>query len=152
MSKQRGQAAVTIRPFTMAEYPAVIELWERCEGIGLSAADEAPAIAAYLARNPDMSFVAWTDAGQVAGAVLCGHDGRRGYIHHLAVDAAYRRQGVGQELVEHCLAALAGAQIQKCHLFIFHDNETGKAFWQEIGWTLRQDIQIMSRNLNDLME
>ena len=97
MSKQDGQAMVTIRPFAMPDYPAVIELWKRCEGIGLSAADEAAAIAAYLARNPGMSFVALTDEGRVAGAVLGGHDGRRGYIHHLAVDAACRRQGSGPE-------------------------------------------------------
>lgn len=141
------QGKVTIRPLASADYEPVYALWQRCEGVGLSSADEAPAIAAYLARNPGLSFLAQTRGGEVIGTILGGHDGRRGYIHHLAVDPAQRRLGIATELVQHCLAALEAIGIQKCHLFIFHENAAGKAFWTSQGWTLRQDIQVMSRNL-----
>ena len=94
-----------LRVMTPADYDAVIALWRGCEGIGLTESDTRPAIAAYLARNPDMSFVAEA-GGRLVGAVLGGHDGRRGYLHHLAVDPAWRRRGLGRELTDAVLARL----------------------------------------------
>ncbi|MFN2278672.1 MAG: GNAT family N-acetyltransferase [Candidatus Promineifilaceae bacterium] len=135
-------------PFNIDRYDEVYALWDRCSGVGLSSADERDQIAAYLARNPGMSFIA-LDGSVVIGIVLGGHDGRRGYLHHLAVDDDYRRQGIGRQLVENCLSALAAEGIQKCHLFIFHENVGGIAFWQAQGWTLRQDIRVMSKHLSE---
>jgi N-acetylglutamate synthase len=138
---------VTLEPFEMGDYTAVVALWRQCEGVGLSSADAPDAIARYLARNPGMSFVA-RSAGRIVGAILGGHDGRRGLIHHLAVHPDYRRQGVGAQLTARGLEALRAAGIQKCHLFIFHANATGRAFWEDQGWTWREDIQVMSRTLD----
>lgn len=137
---------LTIKPFQMDYYDAVITLWQRCEGIGLSSADSRESIQFYLARNPGMSFVA-LHSTEVMGAILCGHDGRRGYIHHLAVDPMQRRKGIGRSLVEHCVQALQAVGIQKCHLFIFHANDDGRAFWEGIGWVGRQDIRVMSQHV-----
>lgn len=135
-----------IAPFTMDHYDDVYALWDRCQGVGLSNADSRTSIAAYLLRNPGMSFVAFRDV-LVIGAILGGHDGRRGYIHHLAVDQRWRQQGIGRLLVKRCLDALQQAGIQKCHLFIFHENHGGIHFWQSVGWTFRADIRVMSRNI-----
>lgn len=135
---------VVLRPFTPNDHANAIELWQQCEGVGLSSADEKPAITSYLARNPGMSFVAF-HKNHLVGTILCGHDGRRGYIHHLAVHPEFRRGGIGQKLVVQGLAALTEAGIDKCHLFIFHENESGKAFWESVGFSLRTDIQIMSK-------
>ena len=99
---------IEIRPFSMADYDAVFALWRQCEGIGLSQADSRDSIRHYLKRNPGMSFVA-SSGDVVVGAVLCGHDGRRGYIHHLAVHSDYRRRSLGRRLVEHCLQGLGAA-------------------------------------------
>jgi ribosomal protein S18 acetylase RimI-like enzyme len=137
---------IIIEPFTIVHYENVYELWAHCPGVGLSSADSRDCIASYLKRNPSMSFIAQTRK-IVIGAVLGGHDGRRGYIHHLAVEETYRRKGVGKQLVENCLEALEGAGIKKCHLFIFHGNEEGIAFWEANGWTVRKDIMVMSRHL-----
>lgn len=139
---------MNIEPFNIDRYDEVYALWDRCSGVGLSSADERDQIAAYLARNPGMSFLA-LDGSAVVGIVLGGHDGRRGYLHHLAVDDDYRRQGIGRQLVANCLSALTAEGIQKCHLFIFHENEGGIAFWQAQGWTLRQDIRVMSKHLSE---
>lgn len=134
---------LTFTPFDMTHYPAVRALWEQSEGVGLSSADAPGAIASYLARNPGMSYVA-LDNGRVVGAILCGHDGRRGYVHHLAVHPDWRRQGIATRLITRALEHLQAAGIAKCHLFIFHANDAGKAFWQAVSWVLRQDIQVMS--------
>jgi ribosomal protein S18 acetylase RimI-like enzyme len=134
----------TITPFTMTNYDAVIALWELSDGVGLSSADEPENIHSYLERNPGMSFVAKQD-DIVVGAVLGGHDGRRGYIHHLAVHPDYRRQGIGQQLIDRCFGALRAIGIQKCHLFIFKENHIGIAFWKGTGWSYREDIAIMSK-------
>ena len=86
--------AVAMAPMAIEQYDEVLALWQRCPGVGLSGADEHAQIAHYLLRNPGMSFVAIAD-GRIVGAILGGHDGRRGYIHHLAVDTAFRRRGIG---------------------------------------------------------
>jgi N-acetylglutamate synthase len=130
--------------FTMNDYAEAIALWQSSEGIGLSAADSPVRIAAYLARNPGMSFVA-REGDSLVGAVLCGHDGRRGYLHHLAVDSAWRGKGIGQTLVRRCLSALHAQAIDKCHIFVIAANQSGQAFWEKIGWKQRPDIVLMSK-------
>ena len=134
---------ITVAEFTIGTYEQVYGLWESCDGIGLSSADSQPNIQIYLERNPGLSLLAY-DGQTVVGTILCGHDGRRGYIHHLAVLSAYRRQGIGRLLVGKSLAALKSCGIQKCHLFIYHDNASGIEFWENIGWTYRQDIGVVS--------
>jgi ribosomal protein S18 acetylase RimI-like enzyme len=138
--------AVRITPFTMVDYDEVIALWQSSPGVGLSDVDSPEGIAAYLARNPGLSFVARLD-GQLAGAVLCGTDGRRGYLHHLAVASQYRRQGIGEILVERCLSGLKAQGYQQCHIFVYGGNAEGQAFWERVGWKLRTDLVIMSKDI-----
>jgi ribosomal protein S18 acetylase RimI-like enzyme len=130
---------------TMADYPEVIALWEGMPGIGLSSADSPEAIARYLNRNPGVSFVARKD-GKVIGAVLGGHDGRRGYLQHLAVVPGSRHHGVGKTLVEKCLGALNKQGIKRCHIFVYSNNETGLKFWEYAGWFRRDNLLIMSHD------
>jgi len=139
---------ITVRPFHIKDYDAVLALWRRAEGVGLNESDTRPAIATYLRRNPRFSFVAEKD-GRLVGAVLCGHDGRRGYLHHLAVARRHRQQGIGRQLVHACLAKLRQAGIQKCNIFIFADNAAGMKFWAHTGWKLRTELQVMQFRLED---
>jgi putative acetyltransferase len=135
---------IKIRAMTLQDYDTVVALWQATEGIGLSAADERKNIARYLERNPGLSLIAAKDR-QVIGAVLCGHDGRRGFIHHLAVATDYRRAGVGEALVNRCLDNLAADQIAKCHLFVFANNPGAVLFWENTGWISRDELQLFSR-------
>jgi ribosomal protein S18 acetylase RimI-like enzyme len=134
---------VLIRELTLADYDQIMNLWSTCEGIGLSSADTRQAIRTYLERNPHLSQIA-EEAGRAVAAVLCGHDGRRGYLYHLAVRPVSRGRGIGRRLVETCLAALQANGIQKCHAFVFRDNPQGVAFWRHLGWTPRADIGVVS--------
>lgn len=135
-----------ISEMTIQDYDEAYTLWQRCEGIGLSEADSRCGIEAFLKHNPGLSFTARTDEG-VAGTVLCGSDGRRGYLYHLAVDPSCRRMGIGQALMERSLSALRARGIQRCHIMVFKDNENGLVFWQTEGWKLRKDIAILSYDL-----
>ena len=138
---------VYIEPMTMDHYDKVIALWKASENVGLSSADERENIQSFITRNPAMSFVA-KERGSIIGAALCGHDGRRGYLHHLAVAESHRRKGIGRQLTERCMESLRNVGILKCHLFVFSTNREGKAFWSKTGWTLRSDIQVVSRELS----
>jgi ribosomal protein S18 acetylase RimI-like enzyme len=131
---------------TMADYPEVHALWSGMPGIGLSSADSPEAISIYFQRNQGMSFIARLE-GKVVGAVLCGHDGRRGYLQHLAVSPEFRNRGVGRALVEKCLEILGDLGIKRCHIFVYQDNETGLGFWEAAGWFRRDDLLIMSHDL-----
>lgn len=138
---------LSIIPFTIESYDDVFTLWQQTPGVGLSGADSRECIELYLNRNPGMSFIATTIRGRVVGTILCGNDGRRGYIHHLTVHPDFRRQGLATRLVDQCEKELIKAKIQKCHLFIFNDNDDGIGFWKRIGWMHRTDISVVSKNL-----
>jgi ribosomal protein S18 acetylase RimI-like enzyme len=138
--------SLELRGFGFEDYEAAIELWKRCPGVGLSSADGKPEIATFLEKNPGLCFAAWAE-GRLAGTSLCGSDGRRGYLYHVAVDPARRGRGIGRALAEASLAGLSRAGIKKCHLFVLADNEAGSAFWRAIGWTGRDDIYVFSKDV-----
>jgi len=137
---------MNIRPMRIADYDAVYALWENTEGMGLSDADSRGSISRFLQRNDGFCFVAEYE-GALVGTVMCGHDGRRGYLYHAAVREDLRGQGIGKALIDTALGALAAAGIQKGHAFVFASNETGQAFWTAAGWHGREDIALFSKNL-----
>lgn len=136
--------SVSIRPMSPQDYDEVVALWQASEGVGLNEADEREPVAAYLRRNAGLSLVACDDR-KIVGAVLCGHDGRRGYLHHLAVAQAFRCQGIGRRLVEQCLAGLGSQGILRCHIFLYVDNHAGAGFWRKLGWTERSELKILTK-------
>jgi len=124
-----------IRAMTIADHSAVLALWSEIEGIVLTDTDEREPMQRFLDRNPGLSLVAEMDKALV-GAILCSHDGRRGYLHHLAVAPDSRRQGLGSALVQRCLSLLQREGIVKCNIFILEDNESGIAFWERNGFKM----------------
>ncbi len=128
------------------DYTAVRELWSESEGVRLSPGDSAEGVAGFLARNPGLSFVA-QDGDAVVATILCGHDGRRGYIYHLAVAPSHRRRGLATKLVRRCLKGLESAGIKRCQVFVVPENEAAKTFWQAVGGRLRTDLVMLSIEL-----
>ena len=142
-----GRLVTTCRAFIPDDIPAALDLWTRTDGVGLGASDTYSQLDAFLSRNPNTSCVAVVD-GRIVGTVLAGHDGRRGYVHHLAVDANQRRRGLGTSLVQCAMQALTGQGIEKVHVFVFRDNnQSGEAFWRALGWVEREELQMFSRAL-----
>jgi Acetyltransferases len=139
-----------IRQMTIRDYDAVISLWRGIPGIGLDDdSDSRVGITRYLKRNPGLSFVAQVQ-DMIVGAVLSGHDGRRGYLHHLAVVASHRRLGIGKTLTSQCLRALGKQGIPKCNIFLLRSNSKGSSFWKHNSWNLRQDLSVLQKKTKDL--
>jgi ribosomal protein S18 acetylase RimI-like enzyme len=136
---------IEIAEFEPDDYDEAMALWQATEGLTLREVDSRQSVLVYLARNPGLSFVA-RDTGELVGAVLAGTDGRRGYLQHLAVARPYRGKGLGRMLAERVIEALSARGIEKCHLMVRCENEPAKAFWQHLGWTLREDIALMSHS------
>ena len=133
-----------IRPMMEEDIPAALALWQGLPGIGLRDADNPSALARYLKRNPGCSFVALNERGELVGVSLAGHDGRRGYLHHVAVSAAFQKQGLGRKLVLACIEALKLEGIEKVNLWVKADNAEGLAFWNRVGGRERNDLVIVS--------
>jgi len=133
-----------IVPMLEADLDEVLDLWRSTPGVGLNEADEPARLRAYLARNPGLSLVA-RDGRKLIGAVLCGHDGRRGYLNHLAVAVEYRNRGLGRRLALACLSKLQSLGIARCNIFLYNDNEPGERFWTHCGWRERTDLKTLQR-------
>lgn len=134
-----------IRPMTIDDYDEVFAMWQITSKRALSKADERDQIARYLQRNAGMSQVAVTD-GKIVGTVLAGHDGRRGFIHHMAVLPQYRRRRIGHKLAERAITCIAADGIDKTHIFCYQNNETGQDFWRDFGFEKRDDVYVFSYN------
>ena len=137
----------SIRAMSIDDYAAVYALWIGTPGVGLSESDTRAGTGAFLQRNAGMSAVAVAD-GELVGAVLCGHDGRRGYLHHLAVSVAWRRRGVARRLLTWCFDALAAQGIPKCNILLFSGNDDGAQFWQHNGWSPRTDLELLQKSVS----
>lgn len=137
-----------IREMTIEDYEGVKALWLSIKGFAIRSIDDSKeGVTRFLNRNPGTSVVAVED-GKVVGAILCGHDGRRGCLYHVCVAKEYRRQGIGKAMVIHCMEALKKEKINKVSLIAFTVNDIGNAFWRQIGWTKREDLNYYDFTLN----
>jgi ribosomal protein S18 acetylase RimI-like enzyme len=124
---------IEIREFSINDYDAAIELWQRVEGLEIAEGDDREGVAQFLARNPGLSRVA-TDESVIVGVALCGHDGRRGHVYHLAVDPAYQGRGLGKRLLDESLADLRRTGVKRVIIMVADDNASGRQFWKRSGF------------------
>lgn len=138
-----------VRVMKIEDYDAVRNLWMTIKGFGIRSVDDSrEGVEVFLKRNPTTSVVAVED-GKIVGAILCGHDGRRGCLYHVCVAQEYRMRGIGKEMVVFCMNALKAEHINKVSLIAFTQNDIGNAFWREIGWTKREDLNYYDFTLNE---
>lgn len=140
MNSPRGKRPPTfvLRPMRTADLRSARLLWSHAEGVELAEGDSPAELAGYLRRNPGASQVALAGK-RLVGAVLAGHDGRRGFIYHLAVDPGCRGHGLGRQLVTRALAVLKKRGLRRVLLLVAQDNQAGRAFWLRCGW---EDLEI----------
>jgi ribosomal protein S18 acetylase RimI-like enzyme len=124
---------ISTREFVIDDYDEAVAVWNLAEGVEVAEGDSKEEIRAYLLRNPGLSRVA-EDNGTIVGAVLCGHDGRRGLIYHLAVVPAHHGKGIGKLLVQECVTRLRAAGIVRALILVAGDNSGAHSFWLRTGW------------------
>ena len=137
-----------VRTMIIDDYEEVSLLWHKIKGFSIRSIDDSrEGVARFLKRNPDSSVVAVEDS-RVVGAILCGHDGRRGCMYHVCVDPEYRMRGIGKSMVVFAMNALKKENISKVSLIAFTKNDVGNKFWRCIGWTKREDLNYYDFVLN----
>ncbi len=139
----------TIMPMTEADYDDVRALWMTIRGFGIRALDDSREdVQRFIRRNPTTSVVARMD-GKIVGSILCGSDGRQGALYHVCVAREYRRRGIGTHMVGYCMHQLRLMGINKVSLIAFASNDAGNAFWKQIGWTRKADVNYYEFVLNE---
>ncbi len=134
---------------TIEDYESVHKLWMTIKGFAIRSIDDSKeGVERFIRRNPSTSVVAEED-GEIVGAILCGHDGRRGCLYHVCVHPDHRLKGIGKAMVVHCMNALRDENISKVSLIAFTKNDIGNAFWKQIGWTKREDLNYYDFVLNE---
>ena len=140
----------TVRSMKIEDYEGVRALWMSIHGFAIRSIDDSEeGVRRFLDRNPGTSVVAESAGGEIVGAILCGHDGRRGCLYHVCVREDFRRNGIGKEMVVFCMNALKAEKINKVSLIAFTKNDVGNAFWNCIGWTRRLDLNYYDFTLNE---
>lgn len=138
-----------IRFMTIEDYEEVYALWKSIKGFGIRSVDDSKEhIVRFIKRNPTTSFVA-EEGGKIVGALLCGHDGRRGCFYHVCVAEDFRSRGIASGMVKAALDALKKEGISKVNLVAFVRNQLGNAFWQGQGWSLREDLNYYDITINE---
>ena len=136
---------------TIEDYEKVYQLWLSCPGMGLNNLDDSrDGIAKYLDRNPDTCFVA-EKSDEIIGVIIAGHDGRRGFIYHTAVNPDYRNQGIATKLVDAAMDALKANGINKAALVVFDRNKAGNAFWEKAGFNAREDLVYRNKSIAEFI-
>lgn len=142
---------MTIRSMTINDYKSVYALWLSCKGMGLNNLDDSEGgIERFLKRNPDTCFVAQVD-DKIVGVIIAGNDGRRGYIYHTAVNPEFRKRGIGKALVDKVISALKDCGINKVALVVFERNENGNEFWENVGFSKRDDLVYRNKAISEII-
>lgn len=141
-------AEVLIREFKYPEdYPAARLLWENAgSGIHLRRSDDPEEIQKKLQRDPDLFLIAEID-DEMVGTVLGGFDGRRGMVYHLAVSDQYRRQGIGELLMDELERRLKSKGCIRCYLLVTVENEDAMHFYKKRGWSHMDYVYTFGKDL-----
>jgi len=127
---------------TAADLPAALELWQSAPGIVLYPIDDSPeTLTHFIEHNSRCCFIA-EENSTLIGVILGGFDGRRAYIYHMCVREDCRRRGIGKELVRITVDALKNEGVGKVSLFTMADNTQGAAFWEAMGFIVRDDVRL----------
>src|SRR5215217_3823394 len=144
--RDRPGAMIAIRPYYDSDEGAVVALWEDC---GLTRPWNPPSADIALLRGSSHGeiLVATQEEGDIAGSVMVGHDGHRGWVYYLAVSPSCRRRGLGSRMMRAAKAWLRERGIRKVELMIRNTNTEVRAFYARLGYD-QEPVTVMSRWLD----
>ncbi len=131
-----------IEKFSMKFYEEVIEVWRK-SGIRVGSTDTKEELKRIVRRSPQLFLVGKIDE-KIIGVVIGGFDGRRGYVHHLAVNPDYQKKGYGKLILGELMNKFLELKVHKVHLFIEKYNKEVIEFYRNLGWEIRDDLIMMS--------
>jgi ribosomal protein S18 acetylase RimI-like enzyme len=148
MMKRKEAMPITVstREFRVADFGEALSIWKTVEGVEVAEGDSEPEVKEYLLHNPGLSRVA-VSGETIVGAVLCGHDGRRGLIYHLAVAPAHQGKGIGRQLLQECIRGLHGIGITRALILVSGENAKGRSFWLRNGWEEVPGVMLMGLDI-----
>ena len=139
--------AFHLRQFTMDDYPSVRGLWATAgPGVTLRPSDEPSEVAKKLSRDPDLFLVAAVQ-NQIVGVIMGAWDGRRGWLHHLAVSHEYRGRGIATALLTEVEARLREKGCLKVNLMVFRENEQARRLYRQLGYDEMEPVLLMGKEL-----
>lgn len=146
MQLEAARTPIGLRPLVASDHVACVRLWAACDGVAMRTWEDVAALERLLDRNPGLCWAAEQDC-QLVGTVLCGHDGWRGWLYHVAVAPAWRRRGIATALVVRAQTYLARAGIRRVHAMVLAGNREAAQFWSAAGWRMREDLTVVSAEL-----
>jgi ribosomal protein S18 acetylase RimI-like enzyme len=147
MQPEVARTSIAFRPLLAADHPACVRLWAASDGVAMRTWQDAAALERLLARNPSLCWAAHHE-GQLVATVLCGHDGWRGWLYHVAVAPAWRRRGIATALVVRAQTELARAGVPRVHALVLAGNREATQFWRAAGWKMREDLSVVGAELD----
>ena len=76
---------------------------------------------------------------------MAGFDGVRGWVHHLAVDPASRRQGIATQLMRAAESGLQALGCPKVNLQVRSTNLEVIRFYQSLGYAVEERASLGKR-------
>ncbi|MHA2288408.1 MAG: GNAT family N-acetyltransferase [Promethearchaeota archaeon] len=131
-----------VEKFNIQDYNEVLELWIKA-GIGIGSSDTKEEISVIMDQNPEL-FLIGKEEEKIVAVVIGAFDGRRGYVHHLAVDPKYQKEGYGKAIMNELIKRFQKKKVHKIHLFIEKQNNEVINFYSKLGWEIRDDLTMMS--------
>jgi ribosomal protein S18 acetylase RimI-like enzyme len=138
----------TYRDMVTSDYEAVRNLWSDSGFTIRPITDSQDGIQRLLVRNPGLSVVA-LNGDQLVGCALGSHDGRRGFMQHVAVSPVQRGHGIAKRMIDVCLERFRALELGWVHLDVEDANDAAMSFWLKSGWTPRNNLTRLSLCLLD---
>lgn len=132
-----------IRAYQSDDAAQVVALWERA-GLTRPWNDPRKDIARKLVVQPELFFVLLVD-DRIAGTLMAGYEGHRGWMNYLAVDPGMQRRGYGRLLVEHAERALGERGCPKINLQVRAGNGNAIAFYRKLGYVEDEVVSLGKR-------
>jgi ribosomal protein S18 acetylase RimI-like enzyme len=135
--------SLSVRSAVAEDEQAVVALWRACD---LVASYNDPVDDFRFAKAGSCSdvLVAVDDAGEIAGSVMVGHDGHRGWLYYVAAHLVLRGQGVGRCMVQAGEDWLRQRGVVKVQLLVRETNTKVVGFYQHLGFEVAPRV-VMSR-------
>lgn len=102
------------------------------------------AIPAKVKAQPEL-FVLAVEGDEVAGSIMAGYDGHRGWIYAVAVRQSHRSSGLGSELIREAEARLKALGCLKVNLQVRASNAAVVAFYQGLGYDVEERVSLGKR-------